>query len=89
LWSGALQFVGAGCGAHLQLAELVCAACQSASAQEAITSRPLLLRGVVRLSEHAGQPRLLLTVVHGASDKIKQLIGAVRAGLDYIRATAP
>lgn len=57
--------------------------------KEAITSRPLLLRGVARLTEHAGQPRLLLTLVHGASDKIKQMIGAIRAGLDYVRATAP
>ena len=48
--------------------------------KEAITARPLL----VRLSEHAGRPRLLLTLEHGASDKIKLGIGTVRAGLDYI-----
>ena len=57
--------------------------------REAITSRPLLLSGVARLTEHAGQSRLSLTLVHGASDQIKRMIGAVRAGLDHVRATAP
>jgi len=31
---------------------------------EAITSRPLLLSGVARLTEHASQSRLLLTLTH-------------------------
>jgi hypothetical protein len=33
---------------------------------EAITSRPMLLAGVGRLTEHAGQSRLLLTLSHAA-----------------------
>jgi len=57
--------------------------------REAITSRPLLLSGVARLTEHAGQSRLLLTLVHGAGEKIKDMLGAIRAGLDHVRATAP
>lgn len=57
--------------------------------REAITSRPLLLAGVARLTQHAGQARLLLTLTHAASDQIKAMIANVRKGLDHIRATAP
>ena len=56
---------------------------------EAITSRPLLLSGVARLTQHAGQSRLLLTLTHAAGDQIKGLIANVRKGLDTILATAP
>jgi hypothetical protein len=57
--------------------------------REAITSRPRLLAGVARLTEHAGQARLLLTLTHAAGDQIKTMIANVRKGLDHIRATAP
>ncbi len=56
---------------------------------EAITSRPLLLSGVARLTQHAGQSRLLLTLTHAAGDQIKAMIANVRRGLDTILATAP
>lgn len=56
---------------------------------EAITSRPLLLAGVARLTQHAGQSRLLLTVSHAASDQIKTMIANIRKGLDHVLATAP
>jgi Transposase DDE domain group 1 len=56
---------------------------------EAITSRPLLLAGVARLTQHAGQSRLLLTLTHAAGDQIKALIANIRKGLDLILATAP
>jgi hypothetical protein len=56
---------------------------------EAITSRPLLLAGVARLTEHAGQSRLLLTLTHTAGDLIKSMVANVRKGLDTILATAP
>ena len=56
---------------------------------EAITSRPLLLAGVARLTEHAGQSRLLLTLTHAAGDLIKSMVANVRKGLDTILATAP
>jgi hypothetical protein len=56
---------------------------------EAITSRPLLLAGVVRLTEHAGQSRLLLTLTHTAGDLIKSMVANVRKGLDTILAIAP
>lgn len=56
---------------------------------EAITSRPLLLAGVARLTEHAGQSRLLLTLSHAAGDLIKSMVANVRKGLDSIIATAP
>ena len=56
---------------------------------EAITSRPLLLAGVARLTEHAGQSRILLTLTHAAGDLIKSMVTNVRKGLDTILATAP
>ena len=56
---------------------------------EAISSRPLLLSGVARLTQHAGQSRLLLTLTHAASDQIKAMIANVRKGLDTILAAAP
>jgi hypothetical protein len=56
---------------------------------EAITSRPLLLAGVARMTQHAGQNRLLVTLTHAAGDQIKAMIATIRKGLDHIRATAP
>jgi hypothetical protein len=56
---------------------------------EAITSRPMLLAGVARLTQHAGQSRLLLTLTHAAGDQIKTMIANVRKGLDTILQTAP
>ena len=56
---------------------------------EAITSRPMLLAGVARLTQHAGQSRLLLTLTHAAGDQIKAMIANIRKGLDTVIATAP
>lgn len=56
---------------------------------EAITSRPLLLCGVARLTQHAGQSRLLLTLTHAAGDQIKAMITNIREGLDHVRSNAP
>ena len=56
---------------------------------EAITSRPMLLSGVARLTQHAGQSRLLLTLAHAAGDQIKSMIANVRKGLDHALANAP
>ncbi len=56
---------------------------------EAISSRPLLLAGVARLTQHAGQSRLLVTLTHAAGDQIRAMIARIRKGLDHIRTTAP
>lgn len=56
---------------------------------EAVTSRPMLLSGVARLTHHAGQARLLLTITHAAGDRIKAMIANIRKGLDHILAGAP
>jgi len=56
---------------------------------EAITSRPMLLSGVARLTQHAGQSRLLLTLSHAAGARIKEMIANIRAGLEHVLATAP
>ncbi|SDZ09621.1 transposase [Nitrosomonas sp. Nm33] len=56
---------------------------------EAITSRPMLPSGVARLTRHAGQSRLLLTLAHEAGNQIKAMISNIRNGLDSILANAP
>jgi Transposase DDE domain group 1 len=56
---------------------------------EAITSRPMLLSGVARLTQHAGQSRLLLTLSHAAGARIKEMIANIRAGLEHVLANAP
>ena len=56
---------------------------------EAITSRPMLLSGVARLTQHAGQSRLLLTLSHGAGARIMETIANIRAALDHVLANAP
>jgi hypothetical protein len=55
---------------------------------EAITSRPMLLAAVGKLTEHAGQKRILLSITHEAADLVKSLISNVRAGLKHILASA-
>lgn len=57
--------------------------------REAITSRPLLLSGVARMTQHAGQKRLLITLTHAAGDRIQAMLAAIRMGLDHVLATAP
>ena len=56
---------------------------------EAITSRPLLLAAVGRLTGHGGQKRVLLSITHAAAAQVKALVANVRTGLAHIRATAP
>lgn len=55
---------------------------------EAITSRPLLLAAVGKMTDHAGQKRVLLSITHAAADKVKELVDNVRTGLKHIRTTA-
>ena len=50
---------------------------------EAITSRPMLLSGVARLTQHAGQSRLLVTLSHAAGDQIKAMTTNIRNCLLY------
>ena len=56
---------------------------------EAITSRPKLLSAVGRLTSHAGQKKILLTITHEAATQIKKLIVNVRTGLCHVRDIAP
>ena len=56
---------------------------------EAITSRPKLLSAVGRLTSHAGQSKILLTVMHESVAQIKQLVANVRSGIQHISAAAP
>ena len=56
---------------------------------EAITSRPKLLSAVGRMTSHAGQNKILLTITHEAAAQIKRLVANVHAGLSHIMQTAP
>lgn len=56
---------------------------------KAITRRPMWLAGVGRLTTHAGQSRLLITLFHAAVDPIRAMIVNVRKGLDHVLASAP
>ena len=56
---------------------------------EAITSRPKLLSAVGRMTSHAGQKKILLTITHEAASQIKVLVTHVRHGLSLIQAAAP
>lgn len=56
---------------------------------EAITSRPLLLAAVGRITESGGQRHVLLSLTHAASAHVKALVANVREGLEHILATAP
>jgi hypothetical protein len=56
---------------------------------EAITSRPKLLSAVGRMTSHAGQKKILLTITHEAATQIKALVANVRHGLRLIQETAP
>ncbi len=49
----------------------------------------MLLGGVARLTQHAGQSRLLLTLSHVAGDQIKAMVANIRKGLDHVLANAP
>ena len=49
----------------------------------------MLLSGVARLTQHAGQSRPLLTLTHAAGDKIKSMIANIRKGLDHILVISP
>ena len=87
--SGALQSLGPCSGLDLQLVELVRATGTSTHSTGSHHLTPLLLAGVARLTQHAGQSRLLLTLTHAAGDLIKSMVANVRKGLDTILATAP
>ncbi len=41
------------------------------------------------MTSHAGQSKILLTVMHESLEQIKQLVANVRSGIRHISATAP
>ncbi len=56
---------------------------------EAITSRPLLLSSVGRLTESARQRRMVITSTHGETTIIQQAYARVTAFFTELKATAP
>ena len=56
---------------------------------EAITSRPLLLAAVGRITTHGGQTRVLLSVTHAAAAQVQALVANVRKGIAQVLTTAP
>jgi len=55
---------------------------------EAITSRPLLLSGIGRLSSHAGQARLSITPMHAQAEHARALLTTVSERLKEWKSTA-
>lgn len=55
---------------------------------EAITSRPFLLSGVARKTEHAGQQHLKITPLHGKNKKARDMLTRVSALLQEWKKTA-
>jgi hypothetical protein len=55
---------------------------------EATTSRPLLLHGVARQTQHANQSTLTITSYHAHAAKIRQALAAVNHFLQQVRKTA-
>ena len=55
---------------------------------EAITSRPFLLSGVARKTEHAGQQHLKITPMHGKNKQARNLLSCVSALLQEWKTTA-
>lgn len=56
---------------------------------EAITSRPLLLSSIGRMTEHARQKRLVITSTHGNVEKLKAAYGRLTTFFDELKAAAP
>lgn len=56
--------------------------------REAITSRPLLLSGIGRLTSHAGQAQLTITPMHGRAKQARTLLTAVSERLKAWKLTA-
>ena len=55
---------------------------------EAITSRPLLLHAIARLTRHAGQNLLSVTSTHAKMGEIKRMLEGVNTVLERLRRTA-
>jgi hypothetical protein len=55
---------------------------------EATTSRPLLLHGVARQTQHANQSTLTITSLHAHAPKVRQALNAVSQFLHRVRQTA-
>ena len=55
---------------------------------EASTSRPFLLSGVARKTEHAGQPHLKITPLHGKNSKARDMLTRVGALMHDWKRTA-
>jgi hypothetical protein len=56
---------------------------------EAVTSRPMLLAAIGRITESGGQKRILLSLTHAAANHVKALVANVRETLAHVLATAP
>ena len=65
-----------------------CRAAKPEARMEAITSRSLLLAGVGRATQHAGQTTLHLTPMHAAKATLMLLIANIRAALSHVRKVA-
>jgi len=65
-----------------------CRAAKPGARMEAITSRPLLLAGVARMTKHAGQTLLHLTPLHAGKEALMKLISNIRAAINHVKTAA-
>ncbi len=65
-----------------------CRAAKPEARMEAITSRALLLAGVGRATQHAGQTTLYLTPMHAARKTLMTLVANVRTAISHVRRVA-
>ena len=56
--------------------------------REAITSRPLMLYGVARQTQHAGQTTLKVTPMHGKAAEVQKRVGLITRFLNVIKSYA-
>ena len=65
-----------------------CRAANPKARMEAITSPPLLLAAVGRVTHSGGQTTLYLTPLHGKANLLKSLIAHIHAALQHIKTAA-
>jgi len=65
-----------------------CRAANPTARMEAITSRPLLLAAVGRVTHSGGQTTLYLTPLHGKAGLLKSLIANIHAALQHVKDAA-
>lgn len=65
-----------------------CRAAKPEARMEAVTSRPLLLAAVGRMTKHAGKTRLHLTPLHACRTTLMRFVANIQAAITHVRRVA-